>query len=72
MPELRNKDWEDLHRLWWVCVKERNRIATYEAERKRLRAGYGEFEADGRLGEVSIHALRAAIFDGCIDAKKHC
>lgn len=53
--ELRGKDWEDLHRLWWTCVKERNRIATAELERKRL-AGkdgmYGEFEAGERYRVV--------------------
>ena len=51
--ELRNKRWEDLHRLWWVCIKERNRIFTMEGERRRLGVGYGEHEAEGRDVEVS-------------------
>jgi len=44
VEELRHKSWEDLHALWWVCCKERNRIATESYERKRLDAGYGEYE----------------------------
>ncbi|KAF3482926.1 mitochondrial 54S ribosomal protein YmL4 [Arthroderma uncinatum] len=48
VQELRQKSWDDLHCLWWVCVKERNRIATSNLERDRLQAGYGEYEAEDR------------------------
>ncbi|KAL1982884.1 hypothetical protein VTN96DRAFT_812 [Rasamsonia emersonii] len=64
VQELREKSWEDLHCLWWVCVKERNRIATSNLERKRLKAGYGQWEADERDRTIRItqksikHVLR--------------
>ena len=52
VEELRSKSWEDLHALWWVCAKERNRISTMEFERRRVDAGYGEHEADTRDNTV--------------------
>jgi hypothetical protein len=53
IQELREKSWEDLHALWWVCVKERNRIATSNLERQRMKAGYGEWESTERERAVS-------------------
>ncbi|KAI9671029.1 MAG: 54S ribosomal protein L4 mitochondrial [Alyxoria varia] len=52
MDELRRKNWDDLHSLWWNCVEERNRIATSSAERDRLQAGFGLKEAQERASTV--------------------
>lgn len=54
VQELRQKSWDDLHSLWWICVKERNRIATEKRERQRIQAGYGDFEADDRDQTIRI------------------
>jgi large subunit ribosomal protein L47 len=52
VQELRSKSWDDLHRLWWMCVKDINRCMTTEAERVRLDAGYGQYEFEARMEEV--------------------
>ncbi len=48
LGELRSRDWDTLHQLWWVCVKERNRLATEKIERKRIEGLYGDYESEKR------------------------
>lgn len=52
VEELRHKSFDDLHRLWWVCVKERNRIATATWERNKSELGFGDAEAKARDFQV--------------------
>ncbi|KAL2126135.1 hypothetical protein VTI74DRAFT_1632 [Chaetomium olivicolor] len=59
VEELRHKSWDDLHRLWWVCVKERNRIATANWERNKSQLGFGEAEAQQR--DFTVRATMRAI-----------
>lgn len=51
--ELVNKNWFDLWELWWRCVRERNWLATEAIERKRVEAGWGDYEGEERDEVVS-------------------
>lgn len=59
--ELRSKDWDSLHQLWWICAKERNRLATEKLERKRLKAVWGDHE--GKERDVAVQKTMKAILD---------
>lgn len=53
VEELTLKTWEEMHYLWWECMKEKNRLATEQVERERLEPGYGQYEAAERFKAVS-------------------
>ncbi|TLD36435.1 Ribosomal protein L47 mitochondrial [Venturia nashicola] len=65
VEELSVKTWEEMHYIWWKCMKERNRLATERVERQRLKPGYGQYEADERLRAVqaTMRAVRETLLE---------
>lgn len=53
--ELRAKSFDDLHKLWFVCYKERNKLVSQKEEGRRFRI---EFPHDGRMVEVCFVFIR--------------
>lgn len=51
--ELTFKSFEDLHALYWLGLKEINRVNTRLLEHKRLKLGYGSMEVQQRIQTVS-------------------
>jgi large subunit ribosomal protein L47 len=50
--ELEIKSFEDLHKLYWACVLEANRVSTRFKEMSRTASGFGQAETDNRLETV--------------------
>ncbi|KEF59669.1 uncharacterized protein A1O9_04515 [Exophiala aquamarina CBS 119918] len=51
--ELSIKSFEDLHKLYWLCIKEQNQILTRSREMSRVRAGFGDLELEEKRKVVS-------------------
>lgn len=66
VEELRKKSWDDLHALWWACCRERNMIATANAERSRLKLGFGENEARMRDQVVRLDISWLTSLGSCL------
>jgi large subunit ribosomal protein L47 len=52
--ELRQKSFDDLHKLWYVLLKERNVLATQRQEATRLKLPKQIWTNQGRLKKVYI------------------
>lgn len=50
--ELRQKSFEDLHKLWYVLLKERNLLATQKHEANRLNLPKQIWTNEGRMRKV--------------------
>jgi large subunit ribosomal protein L47 len=59
VEELRRKSFHDVHKLWWNCLRENNRLLTEKYTRMQLRAGYGNHEAEKRIR--AVHKTQKAI-----------
>lgn len=76
VQELRDKSSQDIHCLWWKCVKERNRISTSIRERNRLKLGFGDYESQKRdetvgafPGKHQIHGAKGLLTDSSLPSR---
>ncbi|KAI8920371.1 mitochondrial 39-S ribosomal protein L47 (MRP-L47)-domain-containing protein [Powellomyces hirtus] len=53
--ELRTKSFEDMHQLWWVCIKEQNKLYSQKEEARRFGLYFPHKE---RLHEVKLTMKR--------------
>ncbi|KAJ1827561.1 54S ribosomal protein L4 mitochondrial, partial [Coemansia sp. RSA 2708] len=56
--ELRQKSWEDLQKLWYVVLKERNLLASQRDECRRLGVSAAFFENRGRIVKCKMTMAR--------------
>jgi hypothetical protein len=45
--ELRHKSFKDLHTLWYVCLREKNLLATQKEEVRRMGVANPDFQVSG-------------------------
>jgi Mitochondrial 39-S ribosomal protein L47 (MRP-L47) len=57
--ELRLKSFKDLHTLWYVCLREKNLLATQKEEVRRMGVTNPELQVSGE----KVRNVRACTFD---------
>lgn len=50
--ELRNKSFDDLHGLWWSCLKERNKLESQKQESRRFKLYFPFAERAGTVRDT--------------------
>ncbi|KAI7907126.1 mitochondrial 39-S ribosomal protein L47 (MRP-L47)-domain-containing protein [Cokeromyces recurvatus] len=63
--ELRQKSFEDLHKLWYVLLKERNVLATQKEEARRLRVLKQIWTNQGRMKKCqkSMARIKCVLYE---------
>ncbi|KAI8388236.1 mitochondrial 39-S ribosomal protein L47 (MRP-L47)-domain-containing protein [Radiomyces spectabilis] len=63
--ELRQKSFDDLHKLWYVLLKERNVLATQREEAKRLKIHKQVWSNQGRLKKCqkSMARIKCVLYE---------
>lgn len=63
--ELRNKNFKDLHTLWYVALREKNLLATQREEARRM----GVTHPDLQVSKEKVrHVSPVPCFSSCIKA----
>lgn len=66
--ELRQKSFEDLHKLWYVLLKERNVLATQRGEARRQQLSTDVFDNSDRMKKVLLFTENIRCENGVLNA----
>nr|KAJ3418206.1 39S ribosomal protein L47, mitochondrial [Polyrhizophydium stewartii] len=57
--ELRNKSFDDLHKLWWVCIKELNKLYSQRDEARRFSMYFPHVE---RIRQLTMGRIKNVLW----------
>lgn len=67
--ELAIKSFSDLHKLWWICLKEKNKILSYRTDCTLLKFTFPE-KKKLELVEKTMKNIRSVIWKRVLDRKR--